>query len=530
MNRRPLEALEALERRELLAGDLSVSLSPVGSTLERGAQYGALVTVTNSGEALGSETRAQVQLYLTRDDTFRAAGATPLSGASTTFLGSFAAGLSQSDVIAFTLPDTMTGGTWRLFAWVDPSQSVPDGNRGNNVSSGISFTVTGPGGQPLPEPPKVDLQTSLTVLSPSLVINEPVRLRVTVRNTGPEAVGPAGTFAQVFRARQATPDPANDQLVGDVLIITSLGAGATFTQELSTTLPESESTGVWRFYAVADSSNQTAELDDGNNVSRPATGVYNLGVRDIAGTFGSTTLPPEIVVGQKFARSPAVKFAYRNGGDFRLSGSVSMSIRVVLRPIAAIDASTDVAIASPRGESLSGFSPGASRERDVALKIPATLPAGSYRLLVLLDHANTVFEINESNNLLEAPTLVTVRPQTFDPAIASFTTAFPAAIKAGATGRVSLTLANLGNTSLKGRVTLQFYFLDADGNESFVTSLSRSVDLRTDRSLRWDRIGVRTPATPGTYAMGVRLLPPEGVVDQSPLNNSLALGTVDVVA
>ncbi len=530
MNWRQVQAIESLERRDMLVGDLSVSLASVGATLARGAQYGAMVTVTNSGDDLGSETRAMVQLYLTRDATFRASTAGALDGASTTFLGSFAAGSSQSDMIAFTLPETLPGGTWRLFAWVDPSQAVPDRNRNNNVSGGVSFTVTGPGGEPIPEPPKVDLRASVAMLSPSLVINEPVRLRVSVQNTGPEAVAPGGTFAQVYRTRNATPDPANDQIAGDAVIVASLGAGGTFSQEISLTLPEADSSGVWRFYAVVDGSNQTVELNEENNVSTTVTGVYNLGVRDIAGAWVSTTLPSEFVVAQKFSRSPSVKFSYRNGGDFRLSGSISMSIRVALRPIAAVDASSDILLASPRNESVSGLAAGASRTRDMSLRVPLTIPEGTYRLIISLDDANAIFEVNEANNLLESPSLFTVRPQTFDPAIASSTTSFPVSIKAGASGRVSLTLSNLGNTSFKNRITLQFYFLDADGNETFATSVARTVELRTDRVLRWDRISVRTPPAPGAYSMGVRLVLPEGVADLSPFNNMRDLGPVNVVA
>ncbi|MEI7657427.1 MAG: CARDB domain-containing protein [Phycisphaerae bacterium] len=530
MNWRHTQAIEPLEGREMLVGDLTVSLASLGATLARGTQYGAMVNVANIGDDLGSETRARVQLYLTRDATFRPSTAAALAGASTTFLGSFAAGSSQSDMIAFTLPETMPGGTWRLFAWVDPSQAVPDRNRNNNVSGGVSFTVTGPGGEPIPEPPKVDLRAAVTMLSPSLVINEPVRLRVSVQNTGPDAVATGGTFAQIYRTRNATPNPATDQLAGDPVIIASLGAGATVSQEISLTLPEADSSGVWRFYAVVDGSNQTVELNEDNNVSTVVTGTYNLGVRDIAGAFVSTTLPSEFVVGQKFSRSPSVKFSYRNAGDFKLSGSVSMSIRVALRPIAAVNASTDIQLASPRNESVSGLAAGASRTRDMNLSIPANVPVGAYRLIVSLDDRNAIFEVNEANNLLEAPSMVTVRPQTFDPAITASTVDFPAAIKAGASGRVSLVFSNLGNTTFKNRITLQFYFLDAEGNEAFATSVSRSVELRTDRVLRWDRISVKTPAAPGAYSMGVRLVLPDGVADLSPFNNIRDLRAVNVVA
>jgi cytidylate kinase len=57
-----------------------------------------------------------------------------------------------------------------------------------------------------------------------------------------------------------------------------------------------------------------------------------------------------------------------------------------------------------------------------------------------------------------------------------------------------------------------------------------SVEIRTDRVLRWDRISVRTPPAPGAYSMGVRLVLPEGVADLSPFNNIRDLGAVNVVA
>jgi hypothetical protein len=526
-------ACEQLERRDLLAADLTAAIgSPLsGGALERGVQYGGTLTVNNLGDSLGSDARVRVQIYLTQEESFNAATAAALTGASATFIGALYSGDSQSDSFAFTLPTTLAGGTWRMFAWADPERLVPESNRGNNISQAVTFTLSGEGTGGGTEPePEVDLTASVSLLNSALVINTPIRLAVTVTNGGTDAVPSAGTFALVYRTRSTVADPANDQQVGDAVSILTLGANASATAEVSFTLSEADSNGSWRFYAVVDGSNQTVETNDTNNTSALVSGQFNFGVRDLAGQIISTTMPAQLVEGQKLSKSPVIRYTYRNAGDYALARGSSMSVRVFLRPISAIDSSLDIAVSSAKSESVSNMAAGVSRTRSLSLKVPTTVATGTYRLVLMLDQTMRIAELNEANNLLELGTFVTVAPRTFDPSLSAVTGAYPTTIKAGKAGKVSLQLSNLGNTNYKNTVLIQFFFLDAQGSEVSTITQSRKVDIRTDRVLKLSNLSVKAPTVPGTYTMGVRVLLPDGVVETNVFNNAADLGPVVVTA
>jgi len=527
------QACEHLERRDMLAADLTCSIgSPSnGAALERGVQYGGTLTVNNLGDSLGSDARVKVQIYLTQEATFNGTTAVALPGASATFIGAIYAGDSQSDSFVYTLPNSLAGGTWRMFAWADPQRLVPESNRGNNISQGVTFTLSGAGsGGGTTTDPVVDLTSAVTVLNSALVINTPVRLNVTVTNRGTDAVPSTGTFAQVFRTRSTVADPTVDQQVGDSVSILTLGAKASASAEVSFTLSEADSTGSWRFYAIVDGSNQTVETNETNNTSALVSGQFNFGVRDLAGTLVSTTMPAQLVQGQKLAKSPTIRYTYRNAGDYALARGSSMSVQASLRPIGAVDASTDIAVSSAKNESVSNMAAGVARTRDLSLKVPTTIAAGTYRLVVMLDQTMKIAELNESNNLLELGTFITVQGPTFDPALNAVTLAYPGTIQAGKLGKVSLELSNLGNTSYKNQVSIQFFFLDSQGSEVSTITQTRKVEIRTDKVLKLSNLSVKAPTAIGTYTMGVRVVLPEGVAETNVFNNSADLGQVVVSA
>jgi hypothetical protein len=527
------QACEPLERRDLLAADLTCAIdSPSsGRVLERGVQYGGTLTVNNLGDTLGSDARVKVQIYLTQDTTFNAATASALTGASATFIGALYSGDSQSDSFAFTLPTSLAGGTWRMFAWADPEQLAPESNRGNNISQGVTFTLAGEGTGGGTEPdPVVDLTSSVTLLNAALVTNSPIRLNVTVTNLGTDPIPAPGTFAQVFRTRSTIADPTVDQQVGDSVSFYSLGANASASAEVSFTFSEADSTGSWRFYAIVDGSNQTVETNNANNTSTLVSGQFNFGVRDLAGTLVSTTMPSQLVQGQKLSKSPTLRYTYRNAGDYSMARSSSMSVQAYLRPISAVDTSMDIAVSSARSESVSNMAAGVSRTRDLSLKVPTTVVAGTYRLVVMLDQTMRIAELNENNNLLELGTFITVQTPTFDPALSAVTLAYPSTIKAGKAGKVSLELSNTGNTSYKNQISIQFFFLDGTGSEVSTITQTRKVEIRTDKVLKLSNLSVKAPTVAGTYTMGVRVLLPDGVAETNVFNNSADLGQVIVTA
>jgi len=528
-------ACEHLESRQLLAADITCAINSTGggATLERGVQYAATVSITNGGDALGSESQVRVQLYVTQEATFNAGTAIPLTGGSVTFRGSRFPNETTSDTAAFTLPGTLASGTWRMFAWADPEQRVPESNRGNNISTATTFTIVGGGGggggtDPLP---KIDLTTSIVLLNQSLVTNAPIRLNVTVVNRGDDPVPVTGTFAHVYRTRSTTANPLSDQSVGEpISILQSIPKDGSVTREVSFTMSESDSTGQWRFYSVTDISNQTAETNESNNVSTLVSGQFNFSTKDISGTFAATTIPSQFVQGQKFSKSPTITYTYRNASDFALGRSTSMTVRAFLRPAGSTDAASNIALTSARSESLSNMAPGAERTRTLSVRMPANLAAGTYRLLVELDSTGKIEEINELNNTLEPSGFISVAAPTFDPAIDSVTTAYPSSIKAGKSGKVSLQLTNLGNSTFRNSVSFQFFFLDAAGSEITAPSIIKKLEISTSKPFKLSNLSIKAPTVPGTYTMGVRMTVAPELGELSVFNNVADLGQVVVTA
>ena len=298
---------------------------------------------------------------------------------------------------------------------------------------------------------------------------------------------------------------------------------------VSFTLPEAQSNGAYRFYAVVDGSNQTPETNETNNTSALVLGQFNYVVRDVAGQFLSTTLPTQWVERAKATGTPNVKFNFRNASDFVMSAGSTITIRGYLRSVSATSGAQDIFVTDSRSENLAGLAAQASRSRELKIRVPTTLPVGDYRLVVKLDTANRLDEINEDNNTLESGQIFSVVARTFDPALVAVTTRYPETIKPNKKASVSLQLSNLGNTRYQGNATFEFYFVNSLGTEVATTLITRRVDLRTDRQNRVSGLSIAPPPMAGGYAMGVRLILPPSIFDQSTLNNTLDLGGVTVL-
>lgn len=522
-----------MEGRQLLAGDLLCAINSPSNGFEvrTGVQYAGTLSAINRGDTLDSGSRTKVQLFLSSEAVYNANTVTAIAGANVTFIGTIFAGDTQQDTVTYIIPTSTAAGTYYLFAVVDGDRLVPESNEGNNISSGVSIQVAGSGGGGGgggTEVPDVDLRTTVALVNTALIVNTPIMLNVTVTNTGPDALPLPGTFARVYMTRATTANPSVDRQVGEDLLNITLLKDQVTTYQVSLTIPEELSTGAYRFYAVIDGSNQTPETNETNNTSALVLGQFNYAVRDVTGTFVSTTLPSQWVERSKPARSPVVTFTVKNASDIVLSSKNSIGIRAFLRPVAATNETSDIAVSNVRSENLGGLAAQASRTRDLRVNIPTTLAIGDYRLVVKLDTANKLDEVNENNNTIDTGTIYSVVERTFNPGLVSAASAYPAAIRAGKSASVALNLNNTGNTRYQGNITFEFYFVDSLGIEVGTRTFTKRVDLRTDRNARVSGFSVRAPAELGGYAMGVRISVPATANDQSVLNNALDIGGVTV--
>jgi len=526
------QGCESLEARAMLAGDLTTAINSPGSgfDVQAGVQYAGVVSVTNSGTALDSNSRTRVALYLSQSEIYTAGVAQLLAGSSVTFFGTIFAGATQQDTVVYSIPTGTAAGTYYIFAVVDAERVVPESNELNNVSSGVRVRVGGGGGGGGGgQIPVVDLRTSVALVNIALIVNQPINLNVTIINVGPDALPLPGTFARVYMTKGTAPNPAIDTPVGEDLLNISILKDQLLVLPVSFTLPEAQSNGAFRFYAVVDGSNQTPETNETNNTSALVLGQFNYVVRDVAGQFLSTTLPTQWVERAKATGTPNVKFNFRNASDFVMGAGSTITIRGYLRSVSATSDAQDIFVTDSRSENLAGLAAQASRSRELKIRVPTTLPVGDYRLVVKLDTANRLDEINEDNNTLESGQIFSVVARTFDPALVAVTTRYPETIKPNKKASVSLQLSNLGNTRYQGNATFEFYFVNSLGTEVATTLITRRVDLRTDRQTRVSGLSIAPPPMAGGYAMGVRLILPPSIFDQSTLNNTLDLGGVTVL-
>ncbi len=526
--------LELLESRSMLSADLICSIgSPgAGASVSPGVQYSGNVTITNQGTSLSPSSQVGVQIYYSTASSFNASTALPLQGATALFAGGLLAGSSNTDSFVFSLPASVAAGTYYLFAWVDRDQAVPDSNRANNISTGVSVTAGSGGGGGGGTTGLVDLRTTVELLTPTFVINQPVRLKVSLINDGPDAIAAPGTYAQLYRTRGTMASPSTDEPVGDLISAYTMDAHEVKQQEFTFTFSEAESTGTWRFYAVADGGRETAETNETNNNSTLVRGLFNLGVRDLAGSTTSTTLPGTFVRGQKISGTPSVKFTYRNASDYAFGSGTSMSTRAFLRPISSPDGSADIAVSDAKTESISKMAAGASKNSELKLKIPTTLAVGSYKLIVQIDDKKKIAELDETNNTLEFPGFITVQAPTYDPAIVSGTSNFTGPIKAGKSASASLVLNNLGNSTYSGQITVRFSFFNSDGVEVAAPGavITKKVDIKTDKTLKLDRLTIKPPLLAGTYTVNVSIILPDSVTQLTPGNDVIDLGQVTVTS
>ncbi len=511
--------IEQLEARQMLAGDLSVQLqfSPQGALVPN-TQYQAQVLVTNPGTALASVPVA-VHLFASPGNTFDPARSTWLGAASIAQAPRF--GGVEQRALDFTLPDSIATGSYRLFAMVDPQNIIPEADESNNLSSGIGVTVNagGGGGGPI----LVDLTASIALPNNVIIPNTPARATVGIRNAGTGPLPSTGTTVSLYLARGSTPNPATDLLLGS-RSIAALAADATDVGDISFTLSPELATGAVRLYAIADPANQIEETNETNNRSSVVQGVGIGGSRDLSGDFVSATVPSELVKGQKPANSTA-RISVINAGDYPITNGLSTTVRLYLRPVALADDSGDIAVSDAKRVSVGGLGVRASKLVDLSFKPPSSLVIGQYRLIAKIDDGNRIAEYREDNNTVDTGRLFTVVAPTFDPGISSATNSFPATIRAGKSGKVTLNLSNAGNSLFKGGVRFDFTILDSMGSQvGSVISFSKNINVKAGATSKLSGLSIKAPAAPGSYTIMVTMVTADGINGESPVNNTSGAG------
>lgn len=507
------------------SADLAAAIvSPAaGTMLARGVEHRVLITVTNRGGA-GAGVPAGLRLFASADGVLDA-GDTLLGARSVSILS---AGEAETEDIEFTVPASLTGGSYNLFAVVDQENAIAESDETNNTSLPVAVTIGasgngggggggGGGGNNNTAP---DLSATLISPSTPLVPNQEARVLVTIRNDGGSRV--RGVGLSVYATRGQTPDPATDTLLGSRTIST-LSAGETETEDVEFRVPASLAGQTLRLYAFIDPSGVFAESNEANNVSTPVEIAFAPTVLDLGGSITTSRLSDDLIAGTSSRSS--VRYTIANEGNQNLPRGAAAMIGAYLRPADAQDDSRDISLGGTKRESLSGLQSGRSRSRDFSLSIPSTIAPGEYRLVMKFD--DSFNDPDRSNNTAVEDRVIRIAPAVVDPSLAA--AAGAATARAGGRAfKASATITNLGNSTAGGRATIMYFLRDAEGNEtSLRRAASKSLSLKAGRSATVTaNLSIPSGFAPGAYTLVARMTTTGADADTG--NNSFIIGAFSV--
>ncbi len=376
----------------------------------------------------------------------------------------------------------------------------------NNVDHDASLII----GSSLPD------LVVLTFEPPSGAVNRTFTISNAVRNQGAATAGP---FTVWFALSSDTTFTLEDTLIGTREIRSSLGVGAaSATQDTTVTIPDSVPGGSYYVGMIVDTTNAVAESDETNNFDYDPDRISILAAQ-----------PPDIGFWIFFtdpgwdARVFDVDAEVRNYGTgptgpftvgFYLSNDTTFT-------------TADILIGE---EQVADLAADATAYVGQFVTVPASVPAGSYYLGMIMDTRNTVAESNEANNVVYDHDPVDV----FDPPdIASWTFGPPRGAVAR-TFTIYNAVKNIG-AGPAGPFTVEFYlstdmtFTSADtliGTRSYSGLDAGAAGLNENTAVT---IPDSVPA--GSYYLGMIMDTGDTVVESNENNNiAFAMDPISITA
>ncbi|GAB3735084.1 hypothetical protein GCM10027594_16490 [Hymenobacter agri] len=329
--------------------------------------------LNNQGNTLASP--ATVGYYLSTNATLDASDVLLANTTGTVYGGSY-----SSRYTTLTVPAGTAVGSYYVLFVADYLNQLAETNETNNVAATPLQVV----------PPTVDLITSQAYLSPNVTVpGGLINTSCYIQNQGNSAASSSniGYYLSTNTIFDAS----------DVLLLnspgTTLAGGGYLSRYNSLTVPTGTAVGNYYVLFVADPTNVVAETNETNNVTS-----YSLQV--VAPVVDLFTSQPYLSPSVSAAGNTIGTSCYiQNQGN---SAASSSDVGYYLSTNTTLDAS-DVLLLSSPGAVLAG---GGYASRYNNLTIPAGTAAGSYYVLFVADPANTVSEVNETNNVSYAPLLL----------------------------------------------------------------------------------------------------------------------------
>lgn len=277
----------------------------------------------------------------------------------------------------FTVPNTVTAGTYYLLFAADYLNAVTETNETNNVRS-VVITVLSP---------TVDLLVQQPYLnSSSIVPGSSVTTNCYVYNQGNSSAA-SSSVGYYLSADNAL--SSNDILVGSTFGSTLTGNNSNY-RSGNLAIPAGTAIGTYYVFFVVDYQNLVTETNENNNTTSVTLNIVAPGV-DLFLTQPSLS-PSSAGAGIPFNASVTIN----SQGN---SAAQSSNVGYYLSTDNALSAN-DVMLGAANGSYL-GANDYSSRTAN--LFVPTNTTPGSYYILFVADHTALVSETNENNNTVSLP-------------------------------------------------------------------------------------------------------------------------------
>jgi len=468
--------------------DLSMTALAAAATVRTGQPLAITNAVKNSGPAAAPAFR--ITFFLSGEGT-------PGPGVEIggRMVGGLAAGATSSAVTPITIPLTFAPGTYVLSAVVDGAGAAVESNETNNTLTATA-TVT-----------VVRFQPDLTVTAVSAPATgrtgQPLAVTSTVKNVGD---APAPAFRVTFYMSSTDRAPGAGVEIGS-RTLTGLGAGGTSTVTTPVTIPLGLAPGPYILSAVADSAGAVVEVDKSNNGFTAQDMVTVVLFRaDLAMT--ALSAPASARTGEPLAVNSTVK----NNGQ-----APAPAFRVTFF-LSAMDNAPGAGVAIGF-RTVAGLAAGTSSAAMTPVKIPIDLEPRTYFLSAVADPADTLVEVDDTNNGLTAQATVTVLMNR--PDLVMTTVSVPATGRTGQPLAVTNTVQNIGQSAAPAfRITFYMSATDpAPGAGVAVGSRTVSGLARDASSSATTMVTIPLGLDAGSYFVSAVADDPPSVVEVSETNN-----------
>jgi subtilase family serine protease len=358
---------------------IMTNVTPNAATANQGGTLSVTDTAGNSGTA---STAFRIAYHLSGNTTYGDGDDVVIS--TIRVVTSLGAGASNTATTSLSIPSNAPGGTYHLCAMADSIAQVAESDETNN-----SLCSTGTVILPSADLLMTAVSTSTTVIAPGKTLP----LSNSVKNQGGFS---AGSFTIGFYLSVNSNGSTQDVAIAATRTLGSLATGATSTASTTLTIPSTTSLGTYYVCTDADSLNQVAESDEGNN-NLCMAGTIQVTLPDLT----MTDVTPNALTANK-GGTLSVTDTVSNGG----ASSGAFRIGYHLSPTASYSDPGAVVITTTR--TVSSLAAGASSTGTTSLSVPRSTLSGTYYVCTLADSLNVVVETDEGNNTLCSGSQVTV--------------------------------------------------------------------------------------------------------------------------